>query len=142
MGKYRLLEEETTGDFAFEAYGSSLGELFKYAGLATMSAMVDISQLKGDQEYSFEIESSNLQMLLYEFLSEIIFVKDVEMVFFTDFEIEIIENSGYKLLCKAKTTPIDSLKQDHFTDVKAATMHHLVVEKQGTQWYCKAILDL
>ncbi|MHA1353319.1 MAG: archease [Candidatus Heimdallarchaeaceae archaeon] len=130
MGKYRLLEEETTGDFAFEAYGSSLGELFKYAGLATMSAMVDISQLKGDQEYSFEIESSNLQMLLYEFLSEIIFV-------FTDFEIEIIENSGYKLLCKAKTTPIDSLKQDHFTDVKAATMHHLVVEKQGTQWYCQ-----
>ncbi|UJG42209.1 MAG: archease [Candidatus Heimdallarchaeum endolithica] len=142
MGNYRLLENETTGDFAFEAYGSSLEELFKYAGLATMSAMVDLSQLQGKQEYSFEIESPNLNMLFYEFLSELIFVKDVKMVFFTDFEIQIRENSGYKLHCKAKTTPIDNLKQDHFTDVKAATMHHLIVEKQGEQWYCKAILDL
>ncbi|MHA1398978.1 MAG: archease [Candidatus Heimdallarchaeaceae archaeon] len=142
MGEFKLLEEETTGDFAFEAYASTLEELFESVGLATMTAMVDLNSIDGKDDYEFEISATNLEMLLYEFLSEIIFVKDVERVFFKEFEVKITEGEDYKLSCKARISPIDWEKQIHFTDVKAATMHKMVIEQRNDGWFCRAILDL
>ncbi len=144
MKSFKLLEEETTGDFAFEATASTLTELFEIAGLATMTAMVDTKKLgPSENTIKFSVSAKTLSLLLYEYLTEIIFIKDVDYVFFTKFDVAIeYSNNIYSLVCKGKTTPINPSTQTHYSDVKAVTMHNLVIEKRDGVWYCKVILDI
>ena len=142
MFKYKILAEEVKSDFAFEVHSDTLTELFRGAGTAMMLAMVNVEELESDKTWEFEIKSENLELLLFDFLGELVFLKDVESILFKDYDIEITENNEYLLKCKAHGTAIDYEKNEILTDVKAVTMHKFVIEKQENEWYCHVIVDL
>lgn len=143
MYQYRILDEETKGDFAFEVYADSPEELFEGAALATMSAMVDLSSLNISEKWFFNIHTKTLSELLYDFLSEIVFVKDTEGLLFKKFDVRIFEqNDGYMLECTALGEHINPESQILYTDVKAVTYYHFTVEQRDDKWYCYALLDL
>ena len=142
MFKYKHLEEESNGDFAFEVYADTLEELFKGAGSACMSAMVKIDTLTTNINFDFSSKAPELPLLLYDFLSELVYLKDVEAVLFKDFEIKISKNGDFNLQCVAKGRLINWDTDELYTDVKAVTMHTMIVEQQENQWYCHVLLDL
>ena len=103
---------------------------------------VNLDTVKKNDEWEFEIEAETEMLLLYDFLSEIIYLKDAETILFKDFEIEIKRNDILKLKCKAHGSLIDWEKEELLTDVKAVTMYEFKVEKKENQWYCHVVLDL
>ena len=142
MFEYKILENEVKSDYAFEVIADSLSELFKGAGLATMEAMIISDTIEKESEWSFELKAQDEKMLLYDFLSELIYLKDAETVLFSDFEITIEDKGEFVLSCKAKGAQINWEEDMLLTDVKAVTMYEFKVEKIDGNWYCHVILDL
>ena len=142
MFEYKILTEEVKSDFAFEVSADSLSELFRGAGIAMMEAMIDVKKLKMEKVWEFNIKADTLELLLFDFLGELVFLKDVESVLFNDFEVKIQNDTNFNLSCKAFGSHIDYKRYEILTDVKAVTMHKFVLEEKVDKWYCHVIVDL
>lgn len=142
MFKYNILTEEVKSDYAFEVFADSLPELFRGAGIAMMGAMISIENFKADKIWDFNLTADTLDLLLFDFLGELVYLKDVDVALFKDYEINIEENQEFKLYCKAHGANIDYEKDELLTDVKAVTMHKFELEKKENDWYCHVIVDL
>lgn len=138
MKNFEFLEH--TADEKFRAFGKSLEEAFENSAIATFSVMTDLSELKGERKYEFEIEEENLESLLYSFLGELIFLRDSEEVIFKDFEVDINENSKYKLKCVAWADPFN--EQISYTDVKAITYNEMKIKETKEGFIIEAVLDI
>ena len=80
--KYKFLEDVAIADIAFEAYGKSLNELFENAALAIFELSADLDTVDANKKIEFELENEKLDNLLYDFLSEILFLKDSKYMVF------------------------------------------------------------
>ena len=76
MGRYEFLEDVALADCAVEIEGRSLDDLFETAAAAIARLMVDPATLTITVERAISLEASELDMLLYDWLSEMIFLKD------------------------------------------------------------------
>lgn len=144
MFTFRELGELGQGDFAFEVEADSFSTLLSGAGTATTSAMIDLETLEPSQSVSFEVSEENNEALLFEFLDEILYQKDAKYMLFKTFDVEILSQDGMKQAkCVASGEKINPEKHVLKTDVKAITMHELVVEQRDEHtWYCQVIIDL
>ena len=139
--KYRFLDH--TADTMFEAYGNSVEELFENSGLATEEIMVDIKTLDIDDNYDIILTSDSLEELLYEFLSELIFVKDTEGLLFKKFEVTILhKKKKYELFAKCEGEKLDREKHELRDDAKAVTKHEFIVEQRNKTWFANVIVDI
>src|SRR5215468_3729016 len=87
---YRYLEEIGTADIAFEATGRDLPELFSDAADATTNVMIDnIDAIQPRQTRRIELSNDKLDMLLFDFLQELIFLKDTERLLLRIQEVQI-----------------------------------------------------
>src|SRR5213595_4235542 len=76
---YRYLEEIGTADIAFEATGRDLPELFRDAADATTNVMIDnLNSIEPRETRQIELSNGKLDMLLFDLLQELIFLKDAE----------------------------------------------------------------
>src|SRR6056297_3433108 len=90
--KYEYLEH--TADAKFKAYGATLEEAFENAALAMMNVMIDTDTVKNTQSEIIELMSSDMDALLFEWLSELLFVFEVENMVFNGFDIEYIKQES------------------------------------------------
>ena len=89
---YRYLEEIGTADIAFEAAGRDLPELFSDAADATTNVMIDnIEAIRPRQTRQIEVSNDKLDMLLFDLLQELIFLKDAERLLLRMRQLEIEE---------------------------------------------------
>src|SRR6185295_1156008 len=89
---YHYLEEIGTADIAFEATGRDLPELFRAAADATVNVMIDnIDAIHPVETRQIELSNDKLDMLLFDFLQELIFLKDAERLLLRMRQMEIEE---------------------------------------------------
>ena len=139
--KYKFLDH--TADTMFEAYGKSVEELFENCALAAEEIMVDLKTLGVEEHYEIAIDSDSLEGLLYDFLSELIFVKDTEGLLFRKFNITILhKNKKYELIAKCEGEILDREKHELRDDAKAVTKHQFIVEQRNKKWYANVIVDI
>src|SRR5438045_8167543 len=73
------LEEIGTADIAFEATGRDLPELFSDAADATMNVMIEnLDAIEPRDMRHIELSNDKIDMLLFDFLQELIYFKDAE----------------------------------------------------------------
>ena len=141
---YKYLEEIGTADIAFEATGRDLPELFTAAADATMNVMIenlDAIEPRGTKQ--IELKSDAIDMLLFEFLQELIFFKDAEQLLLRARETKIDEKDGhYFLNATAAGEKLDAERHQQRADVKAVTLHGFSVEKENDGWKASVILDI
>ena len=144
--KFKFLENIATADLAFEAFGKSYNELFENAAYALESAMVNLDSLEASQTSDTHLSAANLESLLFNFLNELIFLKDSEQLLFKEFKCRIKETKEGKLWeldVKLKGQKIDLNKQKLGMDVKAVTKHLFKVEELHSKTFrCLVILDV
>ena len=136
---YRFLDDIVIGDIVFEATGKDLNELFESCGLATSESMVDIKDLGNKIKKEIKVKNEKVDLLLFDFLDEIIFLKDSEQLLFKEYKVNI---SNGKLKCVAYGEKLDMNKHDLRRDVKAVTMHLFKVEKVNNKWKATVVLDI
>ncbi len=139
--KYKFLEH--TADTMFEAYGKTLEELFENCALATEEIMVKLSTIKAKEHYEITLDSDSAEELLYDFLSELIFIKDTEGLLFNNFEVVILhKNKKYELLAKCEGDFINRKRHELADDAKAVTKHQFEIKQEKDKWIARVIVDI
>lgn len=140
---YRYLDDVAIADVAFEASGKTIEELFESAGLAVINSMIgNLMQIEQKVVKSFEVEAEDVEMLLFNFLQEIIFYKDAEQLLFNKFDLDIGQNDKWHLSAKAYGEEIDREKHELLVDVKAVALHKFKVEETAQGWKAMVIVDV
>ncbi|MBN1766619.1 MAG: archease [Sedimentisphaerales bacterium] len=141
---YEYLDDIARGDVAFEATGGSVEEMFEAAATATMNVMVgDLNSIAEKEQVVLSLDENSIEMLLFQFLQELIFYKDARSLLLKVKEISIREEgNSYHLQSTAVGETADPEKHELVVDVKAVTMHHYEVEKTLRGWRAQVILDI
>ncbi|PYJ18061.1 MAG: archease [Verrucomicrobia bacterium] len=141
---YKFLEEIGTADIAFEAVGRDLPELFRDAADATMNVMIDnLDAIEPRETRNIELSNEKIDMLLFDFLQELIYFKDAERLLLRTRGVRIDERDQ-KWFLKAEATgePLDAARHHQRADVKAVTLHDFSVEKEDSGWKARVLLDI
>ena len=141
---YEYLEEIGTADIAFEATGHDLAELFRDAADATTNVMIDnIDAIQPRETRQIELSNDKLDMLLFDLLQELIFLKDAERLLLRVKEVLIHEkDERFFLEATAKGELLDAERHYQRADVKAVTLHDFSVERTESGWKAKVLLDI
>jgi SHS2 domain-containing protein len=141
---YRYLEEVGIADIAFEATGRDLLELFSAAADATTNVMIDnLEAIQPRETRQIELSNDELDMLLFDLLQELIFLKDAERLLLRIREVQIDKrNDIYSLKAKAEGEPLDPERHHQRADVKAVTLHDFFVEQTEGGWKARVLLDI
>lgn len=138
---FKIIEDIVSGDFVFQASGNTLEELFASCAEACFSAMTELAGVEPIDGYRVDVEADNIDDLLFNFLAELIYLKDTEKIFLTKFDIDIdVDNVSLKSIARGER--IDYNKHQIRTDVKAVTYHDLQIKKPRDGFEVKVILDL
>ena len=141
---YHYLEEIGTADIAFEATGRDLPELFSDAADATMNVMIDnLDAIEPRETRHIELSNDKIDMLLFDFLQELIYFKDAERLLLRVRNVRIDEkDKKYFLKAEAAGEPLDAARHHQRADVKAVTLHDFSVEKEDGGWKARVLLDI
>ena len=139
---FKFLEKIAIADAAFEAYGKTLEELFINCAKATFEAMVDLKTVTLEQTETVKLENKTVDDLLFDWLAELIYLKDLKAMLFKKFSVKIYKNENYRLEGEVKGEAIDQNKHELRADVKAVTYHLFEVKKTNRLWKAKVILDI
>ena len=141
---YRILDTVATADIAFEAWDVEIEKLFCNSADALMSVMVnDIETISERHHLPLEKENKFLDMLLFQVLEELVFLKDSKQMFYRIKEVKISESENTIHFCGTLYgEKIDSAKHMMLVDVKAVTLHDFYVKKDGPLWKTQITLDI
>jgi SHS2 domain-containing protein len=141
---YTFLEEIGTADIAFEATGRDLLELFSAGADATMNVMIDnLDAIEPREMREIKLSNDNIEMLLFDFLQELIYFKDARRLLLRVSEVQIEQKAeAYYLKAKAAGEQLDDARHHQRADVKAVTLHGFSVEKRGDAWKARVLLDI
>ncbi len=144
MMPYHYLEDIAVADVAFLAWGRTLEEMFVAAAKATMNVMVeDLASIDTQRQIALHVESDTLDMLLFRFLSELIFLKDAESILLSVVQVHVEQQPEcYRLTAEAQCEELNRKKHQLKVDVKAVTLHRLRVEQKPHCWECSVVLDV
>src|SRR6266853_4178039 len=107
---YKYLEDIGTADIAFEATGRDLPELFSDAADAMMNVMIDnLNAIEPRKTRQIELSNQQIDMLLFDFLQELIYFKDAERLLLRVRDVRIQErDQRYFLTAKAAGEALDA----------------------------------
>ncbi|MFQ5951443.1 MAG: archease [Candidatus Geothermarchaeales archaeon] len=139
---FKYLEDVAIADLAFRAEAESVEELFQVAAMAVSDSMADLSKVRPAVTRVIQLEGESLDHLLFDFLSEIVYLKDSETLIFSRFEIRITRNASCWLRAEMLGERIDRGRHELRQDVKAVTLHMFEVEKRDSRWTATVVLDV
>ena len=142
MPKYKFLEDVAIADIAYEAYGKSLNELFENAAFVIFELSANLKTVDSRKKLEIRLEHEKIENLLYDFLSEILFLKDSKYIVFKKVKVSINEGKINKLMAVLEGDTINPEKQQLENDIKAVTMHMFEVKKEKNQWKATVVVDI
>lgn len=123
--------------------GNTPEEAFVQGAKALFNLMVQIEKVKPVEETKVRTESASMDTLFVEWLGELILLKDITGLVFSDFEAKISQSEGiYKIEGKAFGEPIDIKKHGIKTEVKAATYQGVKFEEKDGKYYAQCVVDV
>ena len=140
---FRFLEEIALADIAFEAEGESLEEVFHGATQALLESMANPATVSGGWERVIERNDVDPSVLLFDWLSEVVYWKDAAGVVFREAPLTLTrEGDVWLLRARLIGAPVDWQTQELHADVKGVTKHLYEVKQDGRQWKAKVVLDV
>ncbi len=138
---FKFLPDVALADIAYEAEATSVNGLFAACALALSDVMVDPKTLRPRVTKTIALTSEDLDRLLYDFLTELIIIKDVDSLLFRDVKVDV-DPDGKTLAATLRGEPIDRKRHNLRNDVKAVTMHMFGVSHERNDWKATVVLDI
>jgi SHS2 domain-containing protein len=141
---YEFVDELTVADLAFRAWGRDLAETFSAAAGAVINAMVENPEaIRAQDTRVVTIEHEALDLLLFNFLQELVYYKDAEQLLLRVQQIAIADDrQPYALRATVVGEPIDPERHHMRVDVKAVTLHHFALRRTESGWEATVVLDI
>jgi SHS2 domain-containing protein len=125
MKHYELIEH--TADVGVKAYGKTVAEAFEHAAEAMFDIITDTSTIQAVGQYDIELESPDLEQLLVDWLSKLLFLNDAEDLVFGKFEVTI---TGARLSARVLGEKYNTKKHRMGVEIKAVTYHMIKVNEK------------
>jgi SHS2 domain-containing protein len=137
---YRYSEEGPTADLMVEAWGDTLEDTFGRVAEAMFNSMTPIEGIMGVESRSFEVEGDDLGGLLFNFLDELLYIHEVELMVFSGFEL-VIDQVQNRLNAVCRGEHFELGRHEQGIAIKAVTFHNMRIEKVESGWEIRAVLD-
>lgn len=142
MGRYSFPEDVAIADCAIDLEGQDVADLFETAAVALAEVMVDPVTLPVTVERAIALEAPALDLLLFDWLSELIFRKDRDREVFPEARVRVTGTGAFRLDALARGGPIDPARTDLRADPKAVTFHQLRVAPRDGGWQARVVIDI
>ena len=144
---YRILEDEATADVAYVVTGKSLAAVLKDSAISMLDTIAQRKSISKKIKKEIRLDSIDAGKLLYDFLQEIIYLKDAGNIVFSEVNVRAKEKKSSKgsifsLNATLYGDRIDSSRQKMKADVKAVTLHMFSMKKTGKGWRAKIVFDI
>ena len=142
MGRYRFLDAVAIADCALEVEGEDLDDLFATAARALAEVMVDPATVATTVERTVTLTAPSLDLLLYDWLGELIFLKDHEELIFPQAQVQVTASQPCRLEARLAGGMIDRERTALRADAKAVTLHQFALEQRGPRWWARVVIDI
>lgn len=135
--KVAFEEIEHTADWALRVRGSDMRELLINAACGMATLMVsDLSRLPTEVEQQFELESIDPESLLVDWLSELAYRAETEMLIFQEFELSEVTPTRLRATARGGFAP------DLNKHIKAVTYHNLEIVETKNGLEATVVFDV
>jgi SHS2 domain-containing protein len=141
MGRYELLETVAIADCALDVEGADLDDLFATAARALAELMVDPATLPRGLQRQVTLEAASVDLLFFDWLSELIGLKDAEGAAFPEVEVRVEEGTPWRLRARLAGGRLHGGAAALRADPKAVTFHLFRVEPASTGWRARVVID-
>ena len=142
MGRYTFLDDVALADCAMEVEGKNLDDLFETAAAALAELMVEPASVALTVERAIAIEAPQVDLLLYDWLSELIYRKDRDREVFPQVTARVSGTGPFHLAATARGGLIDPERTGLRADAKAVTFHQFAVVPVDGAWRARVVIDI
>ena len=142
---FRFLEDIALADSAFEARGSTPSELFTAAARAVIETLADPATVLPAVSKPCTRHDRDLPELLFDWLADIVYLKDAEGLVFHDASCTVTEDrvaGEWRLAGTLAGEPIDPTRHDLRADIKAVTKHRFEVRQDDGGLVATVVMDI
>jgi len=136
MKKYDLIEH--TADVGIKAYGDTVSEAFKNAAIGMFDIITDKSIINSIGQYEIQLNAPDLEQLLVDWLSELLFLNSAKNLVFGSFNVTVKNND---LSAQIFGEEYNTSKHKKGTEIKAVTYHMLKVHDKEP-FYVQVLFDI
>jgi SHS2 domain-containing protein len=131
---------EHTADLGLRVRAPDLKTLFADAGRGLTSMIApNLDSIRPVREVTLRVSGSRRDDLLFDWLSEILYLFDSEHLLLAEFDVEI-DAGGVR--GTARGEPLDENRHLLEHEVKAITYHGLKVDETSDGWLAEVIVDI
>lgn len=131
-----------TGDIGVRIEAPNLAGLFEQAAVAMTDALTTASTVEPRSSDELSLESPELDLLLVDWLSELLFRFETRGWLVARATVEIVSTGVYRLGARIEGEPLDPNRHALKVLLKAVTYHGLEVKQHGDVWVANIIFDL
>ena len=134
-----------TADVQVRSWGSSLEEAFSQTAYSLMTTITpNLKKITPIVEREIIVEAEDKEALLFDFLSEFLYIFDVDELVFNQICVHSIEkfNDNYKLRATLKGETFDLDKHEIGIEVKAITYSFLNIEEKHESTIIDIVFDI
>ena len=129
-----------TADIGIAVYGADIKEVFGNAALGLFSLMTELDDIKEDVQREVTLSAEDEEVLLIEWLNELIYISDVEHIVFKRFEVDELVGNRIRARCFGQEIKPGQHKLER--EIKAATYHMLRISKSNGGYEVTVIFDI
>jgi len=138
--KFSYAEDGPTADLTVDAWGETLGEAFENVALAMFNAMTPLEGVETRETKTFAVEGDDLGLLLFNFLDELLYHHEVDLIVFSAFEVDLDQGED-RLTAVCRGEPFDLDRHSQGIAIKAVTFHNMRIERGEDAWTIRVVLD-
>lgn len=134
-----------TADVSVKSWGRNLEEAFSQTALSLMATITpNLKKISTNVEKEIEMESEDKYALCFDFLSEFLYIFDVEELVFSYISVKSIEKieDKYKLNAVVRGEKFDKDKHEIGTEVKAITYSFMNIEEKKNKVVIDIVFDI
>jgi SHS2 domain-containing protein len=133
---------EHTADVGIRAYGLDLRQAFVNAARGVFSLITDLDSIREIESRELDIRAPDRELLLVEWLSELIYLFDTQQLLFRRFIIKDMTDTAIKAECTGEK--VDPFRHELKIGIKAVTYHMLKIESLpgGAGFQVQVLLDI
>lgn len=127
-------------DMGITGYGPTISEAFTQAALAMTAIITEPQKIQPQEKISIQCSAEDYELLLVEWLSQIIYQMSARDMLFSHFHVKIENHNLTAQIYGEKTDP---KKHTPSVEIKGATYTALsVVQKDDGTWNASCVVDI
>lgn len=131
---------EHGADIGVRGFGDDPAQAFAQAALALSAVVTDIDRIETTEMVEVECEASDYEMLLVDWLNEIVYQMAIRRMLFGRFDVAI---DDHRLTARLHGETADPDKHQPAVEVKGATLTELrVYQADDGEWIAQCIIDV